>query len=182
MPVLGIIASQISGHLFAPSGAYDSIATATGTGASGVITFSSIPSTYTHLQVRAITQSSQTYLSYRFNGDTGSNYAYHYFESGSSTPSVGGGATQNLIYMFGSSSATTSVSGVFVLDILDYTNTNKYKTTRSLSGNDANGAGFVDFNSGLWQNTSAITSLTITAFSGNFSTNSSFALYGIKGA
>jgi hypothetical protein len=31
-PILGIYASQISGHLFAPSGAYDSIATATGTG------------------------------------------------------------------------------------------------------------------------------------------------------
>jgi hypothetical protein len=52
MPILGIISSQISGHLFAPSGAYDSIATVSGTGSSGTISFTSIPSTYTHLQIR----------------------------------------------------------------------------------------------------------------------------------
>ena len=54
MPILGLLASAISGNLFAPSGAYDSIATASGTGSSATISFTSIPSTYTHLQIRGI--------------------------------------------------------------------------------------------------------------------------------
>jgi hypothetical protein len=35
---------------------------------------------------------------------------------------------------------------VLYLDILDYANTNKYKTVRSLSGLDTNGAGVSGFN------------------------------------
>ena len=80
-PILGIYASQISGHLWAPSGAYDSIATATGTGSSGIINFTSIPSTYTHLQLRvsALPSSVDQMVCRVGNGsiDTGSNYARH---------------------------------------------------------------------------------------------------------
>jgi hypothetical protein len=54
-PILGIYASQISGHLFAPSGAYDSIATVTWYWLSGIILLlASIPATYTHLQLREL--------------------------------------------------------------------------------------------------------------------------------
>ena len=81
-PILGIYASQISGHLFAPSGAYDSIATTTvGAGGASSITFSSIPSTYTHLQVRITAKGNRgivienAYLT--FNGDSGTNYNAH---------------------------------------------------------------------------------------------------------
>jgi hypothetical protein len=72
----------------------------------------------------------------------------------------------------------------FVFDILDYTNTNKYKTIRTLSGTNNNSAGtnsYVRFSSGLWMNTNAITSVTIYAASGNFAQHSQLALYGIKG-
>jgi hypothetical protein len=71
--------------------------------------------------------------------------------------------------------------------LLDYQNTNKFKTIRNLQGFDANGDGSgaryyaIRFFSGLWQSTSAITSITITAPNGNWATGSSFALYGIKG-
>jgi hypothetical protein len=79
MPILGIISSQISGHLFAPSGAYDSIATVTGTGRLRLLSFTSIPATYTHLQIRYLAGSSggpdSTVL--RFNSDTASNYSRH---------------------------------------------------------------------------------------------------------
>jgi hypothetical protein len=78
-PILGIYASQISGHLFAPSGAYDSIATATFTGSALSVTFSSIPSTYTHLQIRGLarTPSGNDQIDLRFNGDSGNNYSMH---------------------------------------------------------------------------------------------------------
>jgi hypothetical protein len=51
MPILGIIASAITGNLVTTS--YESIETVTvGSGGSATVTFSSIPATYTHLQIK----------------------------------------------------------------------------------------------------------------------------------
>jgi hypothetical protein len=51
-----------------------------------------------------------------------------------------------------------------------------------LAGADMNGAGgTVEFSSGNWRSTSAVTSITIFT-SGSFASNSHFALYGIKAA
>jgi hypothetical protein len=83
--------------------------------------------------------------------------------------------------MFGS--AGISAAPIFrasVLDILDYSNTNKYKTLRALDAGDSNGSGNMEILSNLWMNTAAITSITLTLDSGNFTQYSSFALYGIK--
>jgi hypothetical protein len=72
--------------------------------------------------------------------------------------------------------------GVSIVDILDYANTNKYKTFRSLAGQDQNSSsGRIVFVSGLWQSTSAITTLDLNLESGLWNQYSSVALYGIKG-
>jgi hypothetical protein len=180
-PILGIYASQISGHLFAPSGAYDSIATTTvGAGGASSITFSSIPSTYTHLQLRmmsignALANNSGTMA---FNSDTtGSNYYTHYI--------IGNGATitadSNNANFTPFTVGVAASPAVGIIDIFDYANTNKYKTVRELNGYDANGSGRMNFDSVLWSNTAAINSITLS-FS-TFQQNSSFALYGIKGS
>jgi hypothetical protein len=76
-------------------------------------------------------------------------------------------------------SSTASVFGGIVIDILDYANTNKYKTMRTLSGYDANGSGNVGLFSGLWMNTAAVTSINLLTFYDQYATYSSFALYGI---
>ena len=190
MPVLGIIASQMSGHLWAPSGAYDSIATTTvGAGGTSSITFSSIPSTYTHLQIRFTARTNRAnaidpfYV--RMNSDsTAANYVSHALY-GSGTSAVSNNTTGEpgtFHYLVSGANANTSVFGSMVIDILDYTNTNKYTTTRSIGGSDNNGSGFICFNSGLWMNTNAVTSLTILPFVGpNFVEYSTFSLYGIKG-
>jgi len=52
---------------------------------------------------------------------------------------------------------------------------------RGLAGQDRNGAGQISFNSGLWMNTAAVTTLTFTLQSGSFVTYSQLALYGIRG-
>jgi hypothetical protein len=65
---------------------------------------------------------------------------------------------------------------------LDYTNTNKNKVYRTLGGFDANGSGEQGLFSGLWMSTSAITSIDLITNSGSWTSSSSFALYGIKGA
>jgi len=191
MPILGIIASAISGNLFAPSGAYDSIATANGTGSSAVITFSSIPSTYSHLQIRYIARDGRAVTAdsvyCQFNSDTGSNYMrYHLLDGDGSTASSSAGSTSHTFITFGNaagSSAAASMYAAGVLDILDYSAITKYKTTRTLAGFDFNGSGQVDLWSGLWMSTSAINSITITtSTASNFTTDTKFALYGIKGA
>ena len=188
MPVLGIIASQMSGHLWAPSGAYDSIATANGTGSSGTITLSSIPSTYTHLQIRISAQTTGTaYGKLSFNSDTtNANYKSHDLIGDGTTASSTsyaqsyGGILINAYGGWGNTSG--SASSATLIDILDYANTNKYKTTRGLSGLDNNGADHtVVFQSGVWLSTAAISSITLTLSANSFASLSQFALYGIKG-
>ena len=189
-PILGIYASQISGHLFAPSGAYDSIATTTvGVLGSASVTFSSIPATYTHLQIRAIGRSNRVatgeFIKLTMNSDTGSNYADHSLNAGGGGVAFGDAATSAAfirVNRFAGSTANANVFGVFVLDLLDYANTSKYKTIRELGGCDNNGDGDIFYNSGLWQSTSAVNSLTFTVGGGTlFSQYTQFALYGIKG-
>jgi hypothetical protein len=186
-PILGIYASQISGHLFAPSGAYDSIATTTLGSATSSITFSSIPQTYTHLQIRGIGRSStaNANITLRVNSDTSSSYTEHYLYGNGATVAAGGAVAGTFAFLGTNapSSATASVFGTSIMDILDYTNTNKYTTFRNLSGYDSNGSGQMWLKSSVFIKTTAISSITLTVEGGgNFAQYSSYALFGIKGA
>jgi hypothetical protein len=184
-PLIGIIAS--SGGVAASTTAYESIATTTvGAGGSSTITFSSIPATYTHLQIRGIARDGTgNSILMTLNSDTGANYARHRLTGNGTAAGAVGTASINNMPLFGQSGVGSSAStfAAFVLDLLDYANTNKYKTVRNLSGLDQNGSGSVEFMSGLWQSTSAVSTITLTnAGAINFTQYSSFALYGIKGA
>jgi hypothetical protein len=192
--MIGNAVAGLFGVGVAPSTtAYESIATQT-VGASAVssITFSSIPSTYTHLQIRSLWKGSITSFDYEYveltiNGSS-SGYAYHNIRGDGSAVVAGGGGSLDRTYpSFSLPSSNASYANMFgtgIIDILDYTNTNKNKTIRALSGFDGNGSGNVSLSSGLWQNTSAITSISLKPQSGssNFTQYSQFALYGIKGA
>jgi hypothetical protein len=190
MPNLGVIASSTrQGQVVPDTGAMFPLGmVSVGSAGAADVTFSSIPSTYTHLQIRAIarsttsTTSEQCYI--QFNTDTGSNYSLHYIYGDGTTAYSGGGSSQAQMYALRMTGATASSSifGTGVVDILDYKNTNKYKTLRTLSGEDRNGNGFLFYQSGLWQSTSAITSIKLYPSANNFAQYSSFALYGIKGA
>ena len=186
MPILGIIASQNYPRI---TNSYESIATTTvGGGGSSTITFSSIPATFTHLQLRWIGQDNRgatndgVKVSLNSN-TTNADYAYHrLWGNGSSAQSFGTGSSfAGIGFIRGDTG--NSIFGVSILDFLDYANTNKYKTVRVLGGNDTNGAGEVGIWSMLWMKTDAINSLTLTPENGStFSQYSHFALYGIKGA
>ena len=166
---------------------YESIATATGTGSSGVITFSSIPSTYKHLELRAIarnTGSSNEAIYLRFNGDTGANYSLHFLRGNATNVVASAQINYNQagLYWAMGMPFTTNLVGPNVTSILDYANTDKFKTIRALDGFDNSASGAIELISGAWRSTSAITSITLTANSGvSFTTNTHFALYGIKG-
>ena len=181
MPILGILASAITGNLVTNS--YESIATVTvGSGGSSSITFSSIPATYTHLQIRMLTATSNpsASMTMNFNSDNSSaNYRNHnLFGNGSTATSNTDG---NAEYIGMQGSAMTTGPGVQIIDILDYTNTNKYTTSRFLSGYDANGSGYVFYGSSLWMNTAAINQIVLSRNTSGFFEYSHFALYGIKG-
>jgi hypothetical protein len=153
------------------------------------IDFTSIPTTYKHLQIRLIgrsnvgTSGNDNYW-VSFNGDTASNYSNHYmYGTGSAASSgVATSATSILMARTPGATATANVFGAAIMDILDYQSTNKNKTIRSLTGSDFNGSGDIFFFSGSWMNTAAITSIKIQGMAGGTNaTNSTFALYGIKG-
>jgi hypothetical protein len=119
----------------------------------------------------------------QMNSDTTTNYNSHilYGDGSSATASSYGDRAD--IPVWGNNTGTAANTfAVCVVDILDYANTNKYKTTRCLDGYDSNGSGVIALTSGLWRSTSAITSLKFTGFSGNLAQYSSFALYGCKTA
>ena len=180
-PILGTLASQFSGK---PFSSFESIQTVTvGSGGSASVTFSSIPATYTHLQIRSITASSNpsASMTMNFNSDnTSANYRNHLlFGDGSTVTSNTDG---NAAYIGLQGSGMTTGPGVQILDILDYANTNKYTTSRFASGYDANGSGYVFYGSLLWMNTAAINQIVISRNTSGFFQYSSFALYGIKGA
>jgi hypothetical protein len=184
MPVLGLIASQISGHLFAPSGAYDSIATVTvGAGGTSSVNFSSIPQTYTHLQIRAIHQEPSDTMALQFNTQTGNAYTVHSLLGDGGAVAAAYNASPSMIYFGTNYGSSGSNFGASVVDILDYTNTNKYRTVRSLTGADNNSVyGKVGIYSGEYYGTSAVTSIQILGrTSGTIAQYSSFALYGIRG-
>ena len=186
MPILGIISAAMSGNLFAPSGAYDSIATVTVSTATPTITFSSIPSTYRHLQIRLSSQTNQANYGdgalYRFNGDTANNYTLHWL-SGDGTSGTALAITPygGLRIAQTAGNDSTNVFGAAVIDILDYKDTNKYKTGRSLDGYDRNGGGQISLASGVWMNTAAVTSITLIVTGGSaWKQYTSAALYGVK--
>ena len=162
---------------------YESIASSTaGSGGVATITFSSIASTYKHLQVRFIAAGTgSAYLAMNFNSDTGANYTRHRLQGNGSSASADGTTGITEVRLFGSPGLPVSSNfAAGVIDILDYSNTNKYKTVRNLAGVETNSTGNIELTSSVWLNTSAITSLTFSVSGGNLSQYSSFALYGIK--
>jgi hypothetical protein len=179
MPIIGIMAS--SRRAFEPAGAYDSLATVTLSATTASITFAGIPANYKHLQIRLLALSATSAQGdLQLNSDTGNNYAAHLLEGNGATPSASAGTSRADVFSVVRLAGTSSNVAASVIDILDYANTNKYKTIRHFRGFDSNGAGNIGLGSGLWMNTSAISSLTITARAGTFTQYSSFALYGVK--
>ena len=152
--------------------------TLVGVGGSTTITFSGIPQTYKHLQIRySGFVSNDAWM--RFNGDTGSNYARHSLYGNGASAAAYAGPNQTVIGFTYTASNTNP--GAAICDILDYTNASKYKTARVLNGDDQNGSGIIMLASGLWMNTAPITSITIYDDNGSFSQYSRISLYGIKG-
>jgi len=177
-------------------GDYESISTVTvGSGGASSITFSSIPSTYQHLQFRIIARStlagtSSDNIAFRINGDTGSNYSTHNLygtAAGAYSAAFAGLSYAYFPSVISSAGNLASTFAGLVVDVLDYSNTNKNTTLRALGGFDENansGPTFyenrIQLSSAFWNNTAAMSSIVMQT-SANFAQYTHVSLYGIKG-
>jgi len=167
---------------FSPDSGYDSLATVTLSASASSITFAGIPSGYKHLQIRMLGVFTGSVGSgyIAFNGDNASgNYSYHAVGGDGTSPGTAALSSQNQGKFTGFAGTSPAANNVMVMDILDYANINKYKTTRAFYCWDANGTGYVEFNSNNWRSLSAITSIVFTP-ANTFNTYTSVALYGVK--
>jgi len=189
--LLNTVLGSLSSGVAASTSSYESIATITGSD-QAEITFSSIPNTYTHLQIRGIYKDTNTAASgngsmyIRFNGDTGANYSSHGVFGSGGTASAESGVSGSQIKIIGAALRTNSGNpfvAASIIDFQNYASTTNNKTVRAIAGCDDNSANItvIALSSGAWYSTSAITSITLRNYVAGFGTNSTFALYGIKG-
>ena len=154
-----------------------------GSGGASSIEFTDIPPIYKHLKVRMLLRSDtaavQSTSKIEINGDTGANYKGHELRGDGSTASAT--STSGIrVHVTPAASAAANIFGACIIDIPDYANTSKNTTVRVLGSHDRNGAGQVNLYSGLWVNTSAVTSLKFTdEGAGNFVQYSTASIYGI---
>lgn len=179
-PILGATASSWRSS----AGNYYSIASTTLTSDTSTITFSSIPTTYTHLEVRITTGTTNTtetaYM--RFNSDSSSNYlGYQLYATQSGYPNITANSETSSTALFAGISWTSdsNYQGSSIVQIPNYRNTNMLKAMTSIQGGNGANQGIALFRNGAWKNTSAITDITFVLGAGSFRTDSVFALYGI---
>jgi len=191
MPILGVLASAISGNLSFAVGVYDALATVT-VGATAVpsVTFAGIPAGYRHLQIRAVHRSTtgtgDGTIYMQMNDDASGNYSWHRVY-GYGTGSPGADSSINTTACAigqaqGASSALPLSYATMIVDILDYASPTKNKTVNAIAGTSLNnnaGEAFF-FNSSCWRSISAVSALSITTNQTSFAQYSSFALYGVK--
>lgn len=156
---------------------YTPIATTTLGSAASSVTFSSIPSTYTDLVLvfnGSNLGSAGQDIVVNFNGDTGTNYSRTYLLGNGTAASSGRS----------SNAASWAPGGLYpnsfyTIHFMNYSNTTTYKT---MIARDSVPDAYPALTVGLWRSTSAINSITALVQGANFSTGSTFTLYGIASA
>lgn len=120
------------------------------------------------------TAASESYSYLYFNGDTGANYSR--VEASGNGSSAASATFSNLIPITMPSSAA-NIIGYSAIDIMDYSATDKHKSVlyRNNVVNNTTVMG-----AGRWASTSAITSISLTAYSNSYAAGTTVELFGIK--
>lgn len=166
---------------------YEAIQTVLLTSTTGEVNFTNIPQDYTHLQIRYRARSTRaatdTQINMRFNEITTSSYSAHIVYGDGSSAASAAYANNTFINMndIPAANATSNTFNATIVDILDYKDTSKFKTVRSLIGRDINGSGLVMLHSGVFLSTNAITAIKFYPAADSFAANSRFSLYGLRG-
>lgn len=171
------------------SGALTLIATATLAVDTASVTFSSIPGTYRHLELRYQARETGAIgvdnCTLRFNGDSGANYDTERFSvvGGGSAANDNVGATVAYIGQIPGSTAAANLAGVALVSIFNYAATTFQKEGVSNQGTKigtAAGNNYTGINHFAWRNAAAITQIDLLPSAGNFLAGSMFSLYGVS--
>ena len=155
--------------------------------------FTNIPQNFTHLQVRVFVRgSSASYDSIRINfaaDSTNTNYRNHnLYGNGTSAISANHQSVAGSIGVPSASapnnSSLANVYASYIVDILDYTNTNKNKVVRSFGGWNDNDTSTTNQNIGLFSyvyllSSNTITSVTVAGFN-TLAAGTRFDIYGVS--
>lgn len=169
-----------------PAGStYSTVATTTLGSAQTTVTFSSISSAYTDLVIVASMKTAtgpyQPIL--RFNSDSGTNYSATALSGNGSSAVSSRHTNQNGIYVNPGAGVGSTVGNFmpWIISVQNYANTTTYKTVIARFNNPDT---LTNALVGLWRNTAAINTISITAESGSgdFQSGSTFTLYGIAAA
>ena len=164
---------------------YTAIATVTvGSGGAANIEFTSIPGTYTDLLIKFSGRASttETAFSLQFNGNTSTaNYSYRTLQGdGANVSSTNETSLGFIGARINPSDSTASTFGNAEIYIPNYASSNqKSVSIDSVSENNATTARMM-LTAGLWNQTSAITSIKLYVVSANLAQYSTATLYGIK--
>lgn len=166
----------------AKTGTYTLIASTTGSNSSPEITFASIPSNYTDLVLVAnITPSdANTVIGIYFNNTLSPTCSSTWMVGNGTGAFSSRSSGADTIRPYGlNASFSTSQPSTFILNVMDYSNTNTYKTTLHRFNNASS---VVVAGTGLWQSTAAISQITLSTLNGGYywNTASTFKLYGIE--
>ena len=148
------------------------------------IAFSSIPATYTDLclvvSARTSSISVQGFLTAAFNGSTANFSIRGLYGFGSGTGSFT--TPSNFVGEVVGDTATASTFSNMSIYIPNYAGSvNKSYSVDSVAENNATFAQ-MGLTAGLWSQTAAITSITLTPNAGNFKQYTTAYLYGVKNA
>lgn len=185
MPVLGVVASSISGHLWVPEGAYDALASVTLTADVYSINVA-IPSGYKNLLIRGwnLSNNANNAVVIRLNNDSSASYDWQAVDAPNSGATPSGFAILGSTYAIAGYTATTSYPAPSITQINDIDSTNKYKVVRAFGGNYANNTTvtYMGTYGSTWKNLSPVTSLTIAHGSAVnlLKTGTTLNVYGVK--
>ena len=144
------------------------------------VTSSTIAGTYTDLQIiiRDSYSNNGSAYSMRINGDTGSNYFHYYIRNDAGTVSGPSPTTGSDIALNGATATSGGYQNVFYseIHIPRYSGSN-YKSIFHTSYMGAYPGFYLRY--ALWDNTDAITSITIKCDGGNFAAGNAY-IYGVK--
>jgi len=150
------------------------------------VTFSSLGS-YEHLQLRISMKTTRTSWGERcmmwFNGDTGTNYSNHIMHGTATTPGASSetGVTMTFAtWWFPTGFEDVAIYGSSVCDILDYRNGSKNTTVMVSGGDAAMSTPFLSFQSGLWDNVAAVTTILLAPQYDDFARGTEISLYGLN--
>lgn len=155
-----------------------------GAGGSATIDFTNIPQTYTDLVIKYSTRCTANAvqnMALTINSST-SNFTWRSLYGGNSSSYGSSSGSTNLVGIAEGNDYTASTFDSGEIYISNYSSSN-YKTISADSTTETNGTtSYLEMFATLWSNSAAITSLSLSSTSGNFSNYSTATLYGIKNA